>query len=110
MCMHLLIGLHAIRILIALTSIYNLIVHQLDVKITFSNFEEEIYMDRFERFVVCKLLRSLCGLKQAFKQWHSNFESLSVSNSFHMNMSNEYVYSMKYDRWKVILYLYVDDI
>jgi hypothetical protein len=55
---------------------YGLIVHQMDVKIAFHNgeLEEEIYMDQPDGFVVkgeerkvCKLLKSLCGLKQAPK-------------------------------------------
>src|SRR5262249_46094582 len=68
-----------IRVLVALASIYDLKIHQMDVKTAFLNgeLEEEIYMDQPEGFVasgnehkVCKLVRSLYGLKQAPKQWH----------------------------------------
>ena len=67
----------SIRLLIAIVAIYNLIIHQMDVKIAFLNgdLEEEIYIDQLEGFVlsgnehkVCKLLKSLYGLKQAPRQ------------------------------------------
>ncbi|CAM8965253.1 unnamed protein product [Rhodiola kirilowii] len=63
-----------IRLLIALASIHNFLVHQMDVKTAFLNgdLEEEIYMKQPEGFVVtgqehkvCKIVKSLYGLKQA---------------------------------------------
>jgi hypothetical protein len=66
-----------IRLLIAIAAIYNLMIHQMDIKTAFLNgdLEEEIYMDQPEGFVlpgnehkVCKLLKSLYGLKQAPRQ------------------------------------------
>jgi hypothetical protein len=63
----------SIRLLIAIAAIYNLMIHQMDVKTAFLNgdLEEEIYMDQPEGFVlpgnehkVCKLLKSLYGLKR----------------------------------------------
>ena len=67
----------SIRMLIALAAIYDLEIHQMDVKTTFLNveLEEEIYIEQPEVFVVpgkekkvCKLIKSLYGLKQAPKQ------------------------------------------
>jgi hypothetical protein len=39
----------SIRVLVALESIYKLVIHQMDVKITFlnENLDEEVYMDQF---------------------------------------------------------------
>ena len=63
--------------LIALVAVYNLVVHQMDVKTAFLNgdLEEEIYMDQPEGCVatksehkVCRLVKSLYGIKQASKQ------------------------------------------
>ncbi|PKI67162.1 hypothetical protein CRG98_012411 [Punica granatum] len=73
----------SIRVLMALASIHKLHVHQMDVKTTFLNgdLEEEVYMEQPEGFVllgnehkVCKLIKSLYGLKQALKQWHEKFD------------------------------------
>lgn len=61
-----------IRVLFALVSLNDLIVHQMDVKIAFLNgvVDEEIYMEQLEGYVlprneqkVCKLVISLYGLK-----------------------------------------------
>ena len=66
----------SIRFLIALTSIHNLFVHKMDVKIAFLNgdLEEKIYIDQQESCIakgneqkVCKLVKSLYGLKQTPK-------------------------------------------
>jgi hypothetical protein len=71
-----------IHVLLSLAASHGLLVHQINVKTTFLNGElvEEIYMTQFDGFVVksqedqvCKLLKSLYGMKQASKQWHENF-------------------------------------
>ena len=62
----------SIRLLIAMAAIFDLQIHQMDVKTAFLNgdLNEEIYMDQPESFVeadqeskVCKLTKSLYGLK-----------------------------------------------
>jgi len=62
-----------IRTLIALATIHDLVLHQMDVKIVFldGDLEEEIYMSQPEgcevpgqENQVCKLRKSLYGLKQ----------------------------------------------
>ena len=62
------------RIIIALVAHFDMELHQMDVKTTFLNgdLEEEVYMKQPERFItngndyiVCKLKKSICGLKQA---------------------------------------------
>jgi hypothetical protein len=72
-----------IRMLVALAACHDLLIHQMDVKITFLNGEldEEIYMNQPDGFVapgqenkVCILRKSLYGLKQAPKQWHEKFD------------------------------------
>ena len=68
--------LTTIRVLLSLAASHGLIIHHIDVKMTFLNgeLEEEIYMDQPNGFVangqegmVRKLLKSLYGLKQAPK-------------------------------------------
>ena len=57
----------------------------MDVKTDFLNgdLKEEIYMVQpdgcivsYQENKVCKLLRSLYGLKQASKQWHEKFDQV----------------------------------
>jgi hypothetical protein len=91
----------------------------MDVKTAFLNgeLEEEIYMDQPEGFVVkgregmvCKLVKSLYGLKQEPKQWHYKFDRTLTSVGFVTNEADKCVY-YRYGGGKgVILCLYVDDI
>ncbi|GJT69663.1 zinc finger, CCHC-type containing protein [Tanacetum coccineum] len=69
-------AINIIRLLIALALIHSLIIHQVNVKTTFLNGEldEEVYMNQSHDFImpgnenkVCKLIKSLHGLKQAPK-------------------------------------------
>nr|GEV74783.1 zinc finger, CCHC-type [Tanacetum cinerariifolium] len=64
---------------------------------------EKVYMKQLEGFVmpgnehkVCKLVKSLHGLKQAPKQWHQKFDEVVLSSGFHLNQSDKCVYS-KFD-------------
>ena len=93
-------------------------VHQMDVKTTFlhGNVDEEVYMDQSEGFVlsgnerkVCKLVKSLYGLKQALKQWHEKFNTVILANGFKYNGANKCVYSKFTIEYGVIVCLYVND-
>ncbi|GJS63364.1 zinc finger, CCHC-type containing protein [Tanacetum coccineum] len=108
-----------IRLLIAMASIHSLIIHQMDMKTAFLNgeMEEEVYMNQPLGFIlpgyenkVCKLVKSLYGLKQALKQWHQKFEEVVSSNGYLLNQADKCVYS-KFDASGkgVIICLYVDD-
>ncbi|GJT61122.1 zinc finger, CCHC-type containing protein [Tanacetum coccineum] len=109
-----------IRLLIAMASIHNLIIHQMDMKTTFLNgyLDEEVYMNQPQGFImldnenkVCKLIKSLYGLKQAPKQWHQKFDEVVLSNGYLLKQVEKCVYS-KFDETgkEVIICLYVDDI
>ena len=69
--------LKSIKILHAVAAYYDYEIWQMDVKTAFLNgdLDEEIYIDQLEGFIVpgqekkvCKLIRSLYGLKQVPKQ------------------------------------------
>ena len=111
--------LTSIRILFALASLYNLHVHQMDVKTTFLNgdLDEEVYMEQPEEFVlpvnekqVCKLVKSLYGLKQAPKQWHEKFDFVILSYGFRHNSADKCIYSKFTNDYGVVICLYVDDL
>ena len=92
----------SIRLLIAIAAIFDLKIHQMDVKTAFLNgdLEEEIYMNQPEDFVesgqeskVCKLTKSLYGLKQAPKQWHEKFDFRMIENGYKSNECDKCIYS-----------------
>ena len=65
------------KIIMALVAHFDMELHQMDVKIAFLNgdLEEEVYMKQPEGFItngndhiVCKLKKSIYGLKQASRQ------------------------------------------
>jgi hypothetical protein len=109
----------SIRLLIAIAAIHDLKIHQMDVKTAFLNgdLEEQIYMDQPEGFVearqeskVCKLTRSLYGLKQALKQWYEKFDSCMIENGYKSNECDKCIYSKSWENSHVIVSLYVDDL
>ncbi|GJZ42179.1 zinc finger, CCHC-type containing protein, partial [Tanacetum coccineum] len=88
-----------IRLLIAMESIHNLIICQMDVKTTFLNgkLDEEVYMNQPRGFImhdnenkVCKLIKSLYGLKQAPKKWHQKFDEVVLSNGYLLSQAEKY--------------------
>ena len=103
---------------IAIAALLNLEIHQMDVETAFLNGElnEEIYIEQPEGFIipgqekkVCRLVKSLSGLKQAPKQWHEKFDSAMMSNGFRMNECDKCVYIKDTANGYVIVCLYVDD-
>ncbi|GJS53510.1 ribonuclease H-like domain-containing protein [Tanacetum coccineum] len=86
--------IRAIRILIAIVAYYDYEIWQMDVKTAFLNghLSIEVYMEQPEGFVnpkypnyVCKLKRSIYGLKQAFRQWNKRFDDEIKKFSFTQN-------------------------
>ncbi|GJW60438.1 retrotransposon protein, putative, ty1-copia subclass [Tanacetum coccineum] len=75
--------IRAIRILISIAAYYDYEIWQMDVKTAFLNgyLDEDIYMVQPKGFVdpnhprkVCKLQRSIYGLKQASRSWNKRFD------------------------------------
>jgi hypothetical protein len=92
---------------------------QLDVKTTFlhGDLEEEIYMEQPEGFIekgrenlVCRLKKSLYGMKQAPCQWYKKFDSFMLDHGFKRLNEDHCVYIKrdKNDNF-IVLLLYVDD-
>jgi hypothetical protein len=89
-------------LLIAIVAIHDLKIHQMDLKTTFliDDLEEEIYMDQPEGFVVagqkskvCKLTRSLYGLKTGPKTVAAKFDSYMIENGYKSNECDKCIYS-----------------
>ncbi|GJU65558.1 retrovirus-related pol polyprotein from transposon TNT 1-94 [Tanacetum coccineum] len=109
----------SIRILLALVVQLDLKLVQIDVKTAFlhGNLEEEIYMVQPEGFKVvgkehevCKLHKSLYGLKQSPRQWYKRFDKFMMESKYTRSKYDHYVYLKKLqDGSFVYLLLYVDD-
>ena len=89
------------RIIMTLIAHFDLELHQMDVKTAFLNGEidETIYMEQPENFVignpkfmVCKLKKSLYGLKQSPWLWYYKFHKIISSFDFVINPTNECIY------------------
>ncbi|KAL0405222.1 UNVERIFIED_CONTAM: hypothetical protein Slati_3836100 [Sesamum latifolium] len=91
---------------------------KMDVKTAFLNgfVEEEIFMDQLEGFTVvgeeqkvCRLQRSIYGLKQAFQSWNT-----VLMKSYGVMISSRTTMILVYTRRSVgarcVLVLYVDDL
>ncbi|GJT18565.1 retrotransposon protein, putative, ty1-copia subclass [Tanacetum coccineum] len=111
--------IRAIRILIAIAAFYDYEIWQMDVKTDFLNghLSEEVYMTQPEGFVnpkypdhVCKLKRSIYGLKQASRQWNKRFDDEIKKFDFTQNRDEPCVYQKASGSYVTFLILYVDDI
>ena len=111
--------LKSIRILLAIVAFYDYEIWQMDVKTAFlnGNLLEDVYMTQPEGFVtpgnadkVCKLQRSIYGLKQASRSWNLCFDSAIKKFGFIKNEDEPCVYKRVSGSIVVFLVLYVDDI
>ena len=60
---------------------------------------------------MCKLKKSLYGLKQALRQWYKKFESVMGKQGYKKTTSDHYVFVQNFsDDDFVILLFYVDDL
>ena len=90
----------------------------MDVKTAFLNGEldEEVYMIQPEGFTstdeskVCKLQRSIYGLKQASRSWNIHFDRTIKMHGFIKNGEEPCIYKWANGPVVVFLILYVDDI
>jgi len=113
------VKMSSIRTMLSLTSTLDLEVEQMDVKTAFfhGDLEEEIYMKQPDGFHVegkeysmCRLRKSLYGLKQALRQWYKKFESVLFEQGYRKTTSDHCVFIRKFsDDDFIIMLLYVDD-
>ncbi|GJV17704.1 putative RNA-directed DNA polymerase [Tanacetum coccineum] len=98
---------------------FDLELHQMDVKTEFLNgdLHEDVYMAQPQGFkskgqehLVCKLKKSIYGLKQASRQWYLKFDEVMKKHNFIKNQVDQCVYLKMSGSNFIILVLYVDDI
>ena len=109
----------SIRILLALIAQFNIELVQMDVKTAFlhGDLEEEIYITQPDGFKVtgkenwvCKLSKSLYGLKQSPRQWYKRFDQFMIGQNYTRSSFDHCVYFRKLqDGSFIYLLLYVDD-
>ncbi|KAK4254159.1 hypothetical protein QN277_020331 [Acacia crassicarpa] len=110
--------LNTIRILLSIAVNLDWGLHQLDVKNAFLNGElkEEVYMKLPPGFPgkkpnqVCKLKRSLYGLKQSPRAWFDRFTRVMKKHGFTQGQSDHTLFVKHYNGKMTILTVYVDDI
>ncbi|PKI71841.1 hypothetical protein CRG98_007780 [Punica granatum] len=110
--------LKSIRIMLAVAAHYDYEVWQMDVKTAFLNgyIEKDIFMDQPKGFEskdkskVCKLKRSIYGLKQALRSWNRRFDDAIKSFGFIKNEDEPCVYMKASGIMIAFFVLYVDDI
>jgi hypothetical protein len=110
---------NSFRIIMALVAHFDLELHQMDVKTAFLNghLYEDVYMEQPDGFqvngnehMVCKLKRSISGLKQASRQWYLKFDEIVTSCGFKENVVDQCIYLRISGSKYIFLVLYMDDI
>ena len=114
----------SIRTVLSIANALNLHLHQMDVKTAFLNgpLDTNIYMKQPTGYInpefpdfVCKLKKSLYGLKQAARCWNTAINSYMTSIGFEQSKVDQCIYvkrnSTEYNEDSfMIICLYVDDL
>ena len=108
----------SIRSGLAIANQLDLELHQMDVQTAFLNgeLEEEIYMLQPEGYkekgkenFVCKLNKSIYGLKQASRCWFKTMDAYMKNNDYEQCQADSCLYVKRVGAEFIIIALYVDD-
>jgi hypothetical protein len=106
----------SVRCVLSLAASKKMTVHQFDVKTAFLHGElnEDVFMCQPEGYddgsgKVCKLLKSLYGLKQSGRQWNEKFTAFLRKQRFASSPADPCVHVRKEKCEIIIVCLYVDD-
>jgi hypothetical protein len=96
--------MEAIRLILAYACSKRIKVYQMDVKSTFLNgeLEEEVYMEQLEGFLlsekedyVCRLKKSLYGLKNPSRAWYSILDKYLQQQGFRKGNADSNIYDVR---------------
>jgi hypothetical protein len=110
--------LTTVRTVIALASINHWIIHQLDVNNAFlhGELQEDVYMlvppgvTYSKPNQVCKLVKSLYGLKQANRRWYERLTNFLQQHKYTQATSDHSLFTKVTESTFTVLLVYVDDI
>ncbi|CAH9118288.1 unnamed protein product [Cuscuta europaea] len=110
--------LTTVRFLLALASTNNWFLHQLDIDNAFlhGDLAEDVYMKPPQGLniphtdLVCKLQRSLYGLKQASRNWNQKLNSALIHLGYKQSSADPSLFIKIQTDFITILLVYVDDI
>jgi transposase InsO family protein len=110
----------SLRAILAIAAANDYEIHQMDVKTAFLNgdLDEDIYMQQPDGYraagsqasLVCKLNKSLYGLKQAGRAWNKKMDAALIELGLRPTHSDSCVYVMRQDDTVMFLLVYVDDL
>jgi hypothetical protein len=109
----------SIHCILALAALEDMEIHQMDMKTAFFNgeLEEEIYMEQLQGFMhqggghlVCKLHKSLYGLKQSPRAWNQKLNTFRKNIEFMKSEADMSVYVVQGGDVKFFIVVYVDDL
>lgn len=112
-----------VHVFFALAVVLNWHLCQVDVNNAFLNgdLDEDVYMELPQGYefkgeymagkrMVCKLQKSLYGLKQASRQWNTKFTATMLDFGFSQSRSDYSLFTMILDGHFVAVLVYIDDI
>lgn len=112
------VSMKTLRSMISYSATENLLMHQMDVKTAFLNGElnEEVYMKQPKGYSdgttkVCKLQKTLYGLKQSPREWNKVLDQSLLERRFIQSKADPCLYLLKNNnKLELALVVYVDDL